>query len=65
MMVSEQSKALPQACGEALPQAFARSVATREKLLLSKMVASTFVKFDLRCVHVSWPASSHLSDRWR
>jgi len=47
MKVSEQSKALPQAFGEALPQAFAGSVATREKLLLSKMVASTFGKFDI------------------
>jgi hypothetical protein len=47
MKVSEQSKALPQACEEALPQAFAGSVATREKPSLSKMVASTFGKFDV------------------
>lgn len=47
MKVSEQSKALSQACGEALPQALAGSVATKETLSLSKMVASTFAKFDV------------------
>ena len=47
MRVSEQSKAPSQECGEALPQALAGSVATREKLSLSRMVASTFGKFDI------------------
>jgi hypothetical protein len=47
MKISEHSKALAQACGEALPQGLAGSVATKERLSLSKMVASTFGKFDI------------------
>ena len=45
--VSEQSKARFQACGEALAQTPEDAVATREKLSLSKMVVSTFGKFDV------------------
>ena len=47
MKVSEQSKARFQACGEALAQTPEAAVATREKLSLSKMVVSTFGKFDV------------------
>ena len=46
MKVSEQSKARFQACGEALAQTPEAAVVTREKLSLSKMVVSTFGKFD-------------------
>src|SRR5438477_5711569 len=45
MKVSEQSKARFQACGEALAQTPEAAVATREKP--SKMVVSTFGKFDV------------------
>jgi len=47
MTVSEQSKAASQVCAEALVQSIADSVATREKVSLSKMVASGFAKFDI------------------
>jgi len=47
MKVSEQSNARFQACGEALAQTPEAAVAAREKLSLSKMVVSTFGKFDV------------------
>ena len=47
MKDSEQSNARFQACGEALAQTPEAAVATREKLSLSKMVVSTFGKFDV------------------
>jgi hypothetical protein len=45
--VSEQSTAPPRAGEEALPQTLADSIAAREKVSLSAMVARSFVKFDI------------------
>jgi hypothetical protein len=47
MKVSEQSKAPSQARGDALRQTPEAAIATKEKLSLSRMVASTFGKFDV------------------
>jgi hypothetical protein len=47
MTVSDQSTAPSQVCAEALARAPAGSVATKEKVSLSKMVAGRFGKFDI------------------
>jgi hypothetical protein len=47
MKISEQSIESSQACREALPRSPEAVVATKEKLSLSKMAASTFGKFDV------------------